>query len=84
MNKFNLSIITIFLMIISNVSAAINFTDFSNAPLVESQWRHASDDILEGYRLSQEAGRMKAEQEQLELQNKILEEQLKTMKKNNR
>lgn len=84
MNKFNLLITTLFLMLMSNVSSAINFTDFSNAPLQESPWKSASDGFDEGYGMAQEAERMRAEQRQLELQNKILKEQLKMMRKSNR
>lgn len=68
-----------------NVSAAINnWTDYSKAPLLESPVKSASDGFDEGYKMAEEAGRMQAEQRQLELQNKILEEQLKMMKKSNR
>ncbi|WP_115701842.1 hypothetical protein [Legionella sainthelensi] len=84
MNKLNLLIATLFLIIISNVNAAINFTDFSNAPLLDSSSKSASDGFDDGYRMAQEAGRLRAEQRQLELQNKILEEQLKMMKKSDR
>lgn len=84
MNKFYLLIATLFLMLMGNVSSAINFTDFSQAPLLESPGKSASDGFDEGYRMAQEAGRMQAEQRQLDLQNKILEEQLKMMKKSNR
>ncbi|KTD68883.1 hypothetical protein Lste_2041 [Legionella steelei] len=80
MNKFNLLITTFFLIIIGNVNAAINFTDFSRAPILDSPWKSASDGFDEGYRMAQEAERMQAEQRQLELQNKLLEEQLKMMK----
>lgn len=85
MNKFNLLIATLFLIFINNVSAAVNnWNDFSNAPIEDSPWKGTSENFYEGYKMAKEAQRMQAEQRQLELQNKILEEQLNMMKKSNR
>lgn len=80
MNKFNL-LAVIFLIAISNISTAMTFTDYSKAPLIDSPWKSASEGMADGYRMAKEAQRVQAEQQQLELQNKILKEQLRIMQK---
>lgn len=40
---------------------AIQFTDFSRAPLLESPWKNALEDVLKGYKMSQEPAKMKQE-----------------------
>ncbi|MDP3559861.1 MAG: hypothetical protein Q8R79_05910 [Legionellaceae bacterium] len=60
MNKFNLLIVTLFLMLMGNVSSAINLPDLSKAPLLDSPWKSASNGFSEGYRRAQEAGRIQA------------------------
>ena len=53
---------------------AINFTDFSRAPLLESPWKNALEDVFKGYKLSQEPAKMAEEQKK-----RIFENQLKDL-----
>lgn len=84
MNKFNL-IITLFLIINGSVNAAviINYPDYSNAPLLDSPATNMVENFQQGYQMAQERKRMQAEQQQIELQNRILEEQLNMLRRNN-
>lgn len=50
---------------------AIQFTDFSRAPLLESPWKNALEDVLKGYQISQEPAKMKQEASARELANKL-------------
>lgn len=40
---------------------AIQFTDFSRAPLIDSPWKDALENVLKGYKMGQEPARMKQE-----------------------
>lgn len=50
---------------------AIQFTDFSRAPLLESPWKNAFEDVLKGYQISQEPAKMREEQSARVLANKL-------------
>lgn len=50
---------------------AIQFTDFSRAPLLESPWKNALEDVLKGYQISQEPAKMKQESSARELANQL-------------
>ncbi len=50
---------------------AIQFTDFSKAPLLDSPWKNALEDVLKGYQISQEPAKMKEEQSARVLANKL-------------
>jgi len=50
---------------------AIQFTDFSNKPLLESPWKNMLEDVLKGYQISQEPGKMKQEASARELANQL-------------
>lgn len=52
---------------------AIPFTDFSRAPLLESPWKNAFEDVLKGYKMSQEPAKMREEQSARQLANKLKE-----------
>lgn len=48
---------------------AIQFTDFSKAPLIDSPWKNALENVLKGYKMSQEPAKMKQEATARELAN---------------
>ncbi len=50
---------------------AIQFTDFSKAPLLDSPAKSIFEDVLKGYKMSQEPGKMKQESTQRELANSL-------------
>lgn len=50
---------------------AIQFTDFSKAPLLDSPAKTIFEDVLKGYKMSQEPAKMKQEATQRELANKL-------------
>lgn len=50
---------------------AINFTDFSKAPILESPVKNMFEDALKGYQISQEPAKMKQESSARELANKL-------------
>jgi hypothetical protein len=50
---------------------AINFTDFSRAPLLDSPAKTIFEDVLKGYQISQEPAKMKREAEAKELANQL-------------
>lgn len=49
---------------------AIQFTDFSKAPLLDSPFKNIFEDVLKGYKMAKEPGKMQQESEQRELANK--------------
>ncbi len=50
---------------------AIQFTDFSRAPLLDSPAKTIFEDVLKGYKISQEPGKMKQESNARELANQL-------------
>ncbi len=50
---------------------AIQFTDFSRAPLQESPWKNALEDVLKGYKMGAEPAKMKQEATARELANQL-------------
>ncbi len=50
---------------------AINFTDFSRAPILEKPKLDLFEDVLKGYKMSQEPAKMREEQSARELANKM-------------
>ena len=50
---------------------AIQFTDFSKAPLLDSPAKTIFEDVLKGYKMSQEPGKMKQEASARELANSL-------------
>jgi hypothetical protein len=50
---------------------AINFTDFSRAPILESPAKNMFENVLKGYQISQEPAKMKEEQSARELANQL-------------
>lgn len=50
---------------------ATQFTDFSRAPLLESPWKNIFEDVLQGYKISQEPAKMKQESSARELANQL-------------
>ena len=74
-------IVSIFIFFISNAHSSINFTDYSKIPPQEGI--DVAGELYNGYRMGQDVARMREEQKQLELQNRILEEQLRLMQKTN-
>lgn len=50
---------------------AIQFTDFSRAPLLDSPTKNLFEDVLKGYQMSQEPKRMQQEQSARELANQF-------------
>lgn len=50
---------------------AINFTDFSRAPILESPFKNMLEDVLKGYKMSQEPAKMKQESTARELANSL-------------
>lgn len=50
---------------------AINFTDFSKAPILESPAKNLFENVLKGYQISQEPARMKQEFTAKDLANKL-------------
>lgn len=50
---------------------ATQFTDFSRAPLLESPWKNIFEDVLQGYKISQEPTKMKQESSARELANQL-------------
>ena len=50
---------------------AINFTDFSRAPLLDSPAKSIFEDVLKGYQISQEPAKMREEQSARELANQL-------------
>lgn len=50
---------------------AIQFTDFSRAPLLDSPAKTIFEDVLKGYKIQQEPGKMKQESEQRALANQL-------------
>jgi hypothetical protein len=50
---------------------AIQFTDFSRAPLIDSPWKNALENVLKGYQMAEEPARMKREATAKELANKL-------------
>lgn len=50
---------------------AINFTDFSRAPLLDSPAASIFEDVLKGYKMSQEPAKMREEQSARVLANKL-------------
>lgn len=50
---------------------AINFTDFSRAPLLDSPAKTIFEDVLKGYQISQEPAKMREEQSARVLANKL-------------
>lgn len=50
---------------------AIPFTDFSRAPLLDSPAKSIFEDVLKGYQISQEPGKMKQEASARDLANKL-------------
>ncbi len=49
---------------------AINFTDFSKAPLQESPFDNLLENVLKGYKMSREPAQIKAKEEEQQLTNK--------------
>lgn len=47
------------------------FVDYSRAPLQESPWKNAFEDVLKGYKMSQEPAKMKQEATARELANQL-------------
>lgn len=56
---------------------AIQFTDFSRAPLLDSPWKNALEDVLKGYQISQEPAKMKQEATARELANQLRDLEVK-------
>lgn len=56
---------------------AINFTDFSRAPLLDSPAATIFEDVLKGYKMSQEPAKMKQEASARELANQMKDLELK-------
>lgn len=52
---------------------AINFTDFSRAPILDSPSKNLFENILKGYQISQEPAKMQQESSARELANKLRE-----------
>ncbi|KTD29669.1 hypothetical protein [Legionella maceachernii] len=50
---------------------AIQFTDFSRAPLLDSPWGNMLENVLKGYQISKEPAKMAEEQKQRELTTKL-------------
>jgi len=50
---------------------AIQFTDFSRAPLLDSPAKNIFEDVLKGYKMEQEPGKMKQESSARELANQL-------------
>jgi len=50
---------------------AINFTDFSRAPIIASPWKNLFENVLQGYKIEQEPAKMAQETQQRELSNKL-------------
>lgn len=50
---------------------AINFTDFSKAPIQESPFKNAIEDFYKGYTLSQQPAKLREEQSARQLANKL-------------
>ena len=50
---------------------AIQFTDFSKAPLLDSAAKNIFEDVLKGYKMSQEPAKMKEEQSARQLANQL-------------
>lgn len=50
---------------------AINFTDFSKAPLLDSPVKNIFEDVLKGYKMAKEPAKMAEEQKQRELTTKL-------------
>lgn len=50
---------------------AINFTDFSNKPLLDSPLKNIFENVLKGYQISQEPKKIQQEQSARELANKL-------------
>lgn len=56
---------------------AINFTDFSRAPLLDAPGKNIFEDVLKGYQISQEPAKMREEQKQRELTNQLKDLEVK-------
>lgn len=86
MNKIKtiLSIFVVVSSLICNAYASLGIIDYTQAPLVKPDIPDLFDEYQKGQRMRQELSRMREEQRQLELQNEIMEEQLKALKKSNR
>lgn len=56
---------------------AINFTDFSRAPLLDSPAASIFEDVLKGYKMSKEPAKMAEEQKQRVLANQLKDLELK-------
>lgn len=52
---------------------AIQFTDFSRAPLLESPFKNMLEDVLKGYKMSQEPSKMREEQQRRQFENQLKE-----------
>lgn len=50
---------------------AIQFTDFSRAPLLDSATKNIFEDVLKGYKIAKEPAKMKQEAEEKDLSNKL-------------
>jgi len=50
---------------------AIQFTDFSSKPILESPFKNMLEDVLKGYKISQEPAKMKQESSARELANSL-------------
>jgi hypothetical protein len=50
---------------------AINFTDFSRAPLLDSSFKNVLEDVLKGYQMSQEPAKMKQDSNARDLANQL-------------
>jgi hypothetical protein len=56
---------------------AINFTDFSGKPLLDSPAKSIFEDVLKGYKMQQEPGKMKREATAKELANQLKDLEVK-------
>jgi hypothetical protein len=56
---------------------AIQFTDFSRVPLLDSPWENMLENVLKGYQISQEPAKMKEEQSTRQLANQLKELEIK-------
>ena len=61
----------LYLAISCGGNMAIQFTDFSRAPLLDSPAKTIFEDVLKGYKMEQEPAKMKQESTQRELANKL-------------
>ena len=85
MKKLNFIFLTLTIIITANAHAAVQYPEFG--PLPKANFSGIGDfaeNINKGYQMGRQAAMMRQQQRALELQNKIMEEQLKALKRSHR